>query len=45
MEEIKYLEMFRDLKINKKELSLNLKGKLSIIKNEKYNRSQQREYS
>ena len=31
MEEIKYLEMFRDLKINKKELSLNLKGKLSIL--------------
>ena len=26
MEEIKYLEMFRDLKINKKELSLYLKG-------------------
>ena len=32
MEEIKYLEMFRDLKINKKELSLNLKGKLSILR-------------
>ena len=32
MKEIKYLEMFRDLKINKKELSLNLKGKLSVLK-------------
>ena len=32
MEEIKYLEMFRDLKINKKELSLYLKGKFSVLK-------------
>lgn len=32
MEEIKYLEMFRDLKINKAELYQNLKGGLSIFK-------------
>ena len=29
MEEIRYLEMFRDLKINKNELYQNLKNKFS----------------
>ncbi len=32
MEEIKYLEMFRDLKINKKELHQNIKNKLSVLR-------------